>query len=45
MYEPWQVAKGTESLMKEDFTQPGNPIIARPFRVLKPAERACWFGF
>ena len=37
---PGGLPKDLESIMKEDFTQPGNPIIARVFRVLKLAESA-----
>ena len=35
---PGRLPKDLESIMKEDFTQPRNPIIARAFRVLKLAE-------
>ena len=37
---PGRLPKDLESIMKEDFTQPRNPIIARAFRVLKLAESA-----
>ena len=37
---PGRLPKDLASIMKEDFTQPRNPIIARAFRVLKLAESA-----
>ena len=37
---PGSLPKDIESIMKEDYTQPRNPIIARVFRVLKLAETA-----
>ena len=41
---PGRLPKDLASIMKEDFTQPRNPIIARAFRVLKLAESAgLWF--
>ncbi len=37
---PGRLPKDVESIMREDFTQPRNPVIARIFRVIKLAETA-----
>lgn len=37
---PGRLPKDVESILREDFTQPRNPVIARIFRVIKLTETA-----